>query len=77
MVVASAVLFFRDQGSGTADTNSTEFRIFVLVGLIVAVLLLPESLLAVAGGVVVCWAGAVTLLPFTCAAKNDFQSRRD
>ena len=64
------MLFLCDQGSSTDDT---EF----LVSLILVVLLLPESLLAVAGGVIVRWAGAVALFPLTCAAEDDFESCGD
>lgn len=68
------MLLFCDQGSSTDDT---ELFIFMLVGLVLVVLLLPKSLLAVAGGVVVRRAGAVTLLPFACAAEDDLESCRD
>lgn len=64
------MLFLCDQGSSTDDTK---FLVFMLVGLVLVVLLLPESLLAVAGGVIVRWAGAVTLFPLTCAAEDDFE----
>lgn len=46
----------------------------MLVCLILVVLSLPETLFAIAGGVVVRWAGAVALLPLTCAAEDDFES---
>ncbi len=68
------VLLFGDQGASTAD--GTELRIMTM-GLVFVVLPLPKSSLAVAGGVVVRWAGAVTLLSLACAAEDDFQSSRD
>ena len=68
------MLFLCDQGSSTDDT---ELLIFMLVCLVLIVLLLPESLLAVAGGIIVRGARAVTLFPLTCAAEDDFKSCGD
>lgn len=45
------------------------FVVFILV-----VLPLPESSLAITGGVVVRWARAVTLFPLACAAEDNFES---
>lgn len=70
-IVASPVFLLCDQGP---SSDGTEFLIFVLVGFVLVVLLLPESSLAVAGGVVVRGAGAVALLPLACAAEDDFES---
>lgn len=68
-VFAGAVLLLCDQSSGTSSTSGTELLILIFI-----ILLLPESSLAVAGCVVVRWAGAVTLVPLTCAAEDDFES---
>ena len=49
----------------------------MLVGLVLVVLPFPESLLAGAGGIIVRWAGAVTLFPLACTTENDLQCCRD
>lgn len=64
---------FCDQTSSTDGTDGTELLILMLRGLILVILLLPESSFAVAGGVVVRWAGAVALLPLAGAAEDDFE----
>lgn len=74
VVVTSAMLLLCYQGS---STNNTELLIFMLVGLVLVVLFLPEALLAVAGGIIVRWAGTVTLFPLACAAEDDFESCGD
>lgn len=69
------VLLFGNQGTSAAE--GTKLSIFMSMGLVLVVLLLPESSLAVAGGIVVRRAGAVTLFPLACAAEDDFQSCGD
>lgn len=68
------MLLFCDQGS---SADYTELLIFVLGGLVLVVLLLPETFLAVTRGVVVRWAWSVTLFPLTGAAEDDFKSCRN
>ena len=46
----------------------------MFLGLVLVVLPLPELLLSGAGGVVVRWAGAVTLFSLARAAEDDFES---
>ena len=74
VVVVMVVLLFGDQSS---STNSTKLCIFMCVGLILVVLLLPESFFTGAGGIVVGWAGAVTLVPLACTTENDLQTCRE
>lgn len=74
IVVVAMMFLFGNQGS---STNSTKLCIFMLLGLILVVFPLPELSFTVAGGVVVRWAGAVTLFPLTCTTENYLQCCRD
>ena len=72
--VVVVVFVFSGQG---ADTNGTELGVLHAFVLVFGVLALPEALLAIAGGVVVGGAGAVTFFTLVGAGEEDFEGGTD